>query len=62
MNLGAWMRIAQSLVLLLLEPAINWVLFIFFKIKIVTKALRVFPQFEGLANNKLLTSICIYMF
>jgi hypothetical protein len=51
MNLGAWLRITQSLVLLLLEPGIIWVPLIIFKIRVVTKALRAFPQFEGLANH-----------
>ncbi len=47
----AWMRIAQSLTLLLLEPVITWVPFSLFKEKVVVRALRGFPQFECVASN-----------
>jgi len=52
-NLGAWLRIIQSLTFLLLEPVINWVLFLYFYKKIVAKALRNFPQFESLASKNI---------
>jgi len=49
-DLEAWLRIAQSLEFLLLEPAINWVPSNDFSNEVVSKALRGFPQFGLVAT------------
>lgn len=46
----SWLRIVQSFTLLLLDSAINRVPLIYYYIRVVVKALRMFPHFESVAR------------